>query len=115
MYLLSNYWLIDRVLDAVDETGLCEKYSKEIDAMVESQSTKSIEINVMLKIKLKLNIFLYWFINYFQVDGLSKEQRKSIHNFLKFKYGTKVSTNTKKDDQDKQFIVIRLSTLVKNG
>ncbi|KAF0771299.1 pseudouridylate synthase 7 [Aphis craccivora] len=78
---------------AVDETGLCEKYSKDIDTMVKSQSTKSIEINV---------------------DGLSKEQRKSIHNFLKFKYGTKVSTNTKKDDQDKQFIVIRLSTLVKN-
>jgi len=49
------------------------------------------------------------------VDGLTKEQRKSIHNFLKFKYGAKVSTNTKKDDQDKQFIVIRLSTLVKNG
>uniref|UniRef100_A0A2S2P4D4 Pseudouridylate synthase 7 n=1 Tax=Schizaphis graminum TaxID=13262 RepID=A0A2S2P4D4_SCHGA len=79
--------------DAVDETGLCEKYSKDIDELVELQSTKSIEINV---------------------DGLTKEQRKSIHNFLKFKYGAKVSTNTKKDDQNKQFIVIRLSTLVKN-
>ncbi|XP_060836880.1 pseudouridylate synthase 7 homolog [Rhopalosiphum padi] len=79
--------------DAVDETGLCEKYSKDIDELVELQSTKSIEINV---------------------DGLTKEQRKSIHNFLKFKYGSKVSTNTKKDDQNKQFIVIRLSTLVKN-
>lgn len=54
-------------------------------------------------------------MNHFQVDGLTKEQRKSIHSFLKFKYGAKVSTNTKKDDQDHQFIVIRLSTLVKNG
>lgn len=57
MYLLSNYWLINCVLDAVDETGLCEKYSKDIDTMVESQSTKSIEINVILKTKLKFNIF----------------------------------------------------------
>lgn len=79
--------------DVIDETGLCEKYSKDIEELIELHSTKSIEINV---------------------DGLTKEQRKSIHNFLKFKYGAKVSTNTKKDDQDKQFIVIRLSTLVKN-
>lgn len=48
------------------------------------------------------------------MDGLTKEQRKSIHKFLKFKYGKAVSTNTKKD-QDKQFIVVSLSTLVKDG
>lgn len=101
-------------LDAIDETGLCEKYSKDIEKLLELHSTKSIEIDVMFVIKVN-TIFFYLFINHFQVDGLTKEQRKSIHNFLKFKYGAKVSTNTKKDEQDKQFIVIRLSTLVKNG
>jgi len=38
-------------LDVIDETGLCEKYSKDIEKLLESQSTKSIEINVMFVIK----------------------------------------------------------------
>ncbi|XP_025197379.1 pseudouridylate synthase 7 homolog [Melanaphis sacchari] len=79
--------------NVVDDTGLCDKYSKDIDELIELQSTKRILIDV---------------------DGLTKEKRKSIHNLLKFKYGSKISTNTEKDDQNKQIIVIRLSTLVKN-
>jgi len=38
-------------LDVIDETGLCEKYSKDIEELVELHSTKSIEINVMIIIK----------------------------------------------------------------
>lgn len=60
-------------------------------------------------------MFCNYFLKHFQVDGLTKEQRKSIHTFLKFKYGKAISTNTKKDKQDKQCIVIRLSTLAKDG
>ncbi|XP_025418895.1 pseudouridylate synthase 7 homolog isoform X2 [Sipha flava] len=79
--------------DVIDESGLCEKYAEDIDKLIESHSSKQIEIST---------------------DGLTKEQRKSIHKFLKFKYNKKVSTCTKKDAQDKPFIAVSLSTLVKN-
>lgn len=50
------------------------------------------------------------------MDGLSKEQRKSIHKFLKFKYGKMITTNTKNGDQGKPtFIVVSLSTTVRDG
>lgn len=101
----------------VDESGLCEKYAADIDVLVGLHSTKPIEINVMFMFAFKkmINVFeINIGINNFQVDGLTKEQRKSIHTFLKFKYGKAISTSTEKD-QDKQFIVISLSTLVKDG
>lgn len=50
------------------------------------------------------------------MNGLSKEQRKSIHKFLKFKYGKKITTNTKNDDQHKPAcIVVSLSSLVRDN
>lgn len=34
-------------LDVIDETGLCEKYLKDIDEVVALHSTKQIEIDVI--------------------------------------------------------------------
>jgi len=80
--------------EVVDESGLCEKYADDIDLLVKLHSTKSIEINV---------------------DGLSKEQRKSIHKFLN-KYGKTITACTKNDDQGKPaFILVSLSTIVRDN
>jgi len=65
-------------------------------------------------------VIIFFYINiqiiHFQVDGLSKEQRKSIHTFLKLKYGERITTNTKTDDKDKSaFIIVSLSTFTKDS
>lgn len=46
-------------LDVIDESGLCEKYAGDIDKLIESHSSKQIEIGVIFLIKqyLKINTF----------------------------------------------------------
>ncbi|VVC34511.1 Hypothetical protein CINCED_3A011732 [Cinara cedri] len=84
----------DEIKDIVDESGLCEQYIEDIDSLVALRSTKQIEINV---------------------EGLTKEKRTSIHKFLSFKYGKSISTNTIKNDQEKQCIAINLASIVRDN
>lgn len=54
-------------LDAIDETGLCEKYSKDIEQLLELHSSKSIEIDVMFVINVN-NKYIF-FILYILFSG----------------------------------------------
>ncbi|XP_050540711.1 pseudouridylate synthase 7 homolog [Daktulosphaira vitifoliae] len=79
--------------DFIDSTGLCSSYINDIDDLIVSKSTRQIEICV---------------------DGLTKEERTSMHKFFSSKFGTKISTSTINKAPNKQFIVIKLANLVKN-